>query len=206
MKGHILIVPAAVLATATAVAILDAEASDRSPTLDPGFVPNTGQINPGHAAEPWSDALPQAPQPPQEEARAALMMPDNGAPSAGPGPTPAPNGGEQLTTGSTSASTISQRNDVLDHVPPTAWPLPLNEEQRRQIFKSVMADNSPPAAGAAALKPGSALSFEQTLDLHPLPGAVADMDPLHGLQYVKGKDKVLLVRPPNGIVVDEITM
>jgi hypothetical protein len=206
MKGHILIVPAAVLATATAVAILDAEASDRSPTLDPGFVPNTGQINPGHAAEPWSDALPQAPQPPQEEARAALMMPDNGAPSAGPGPTPAPNGGEQLTTDSTSASTtaggrarpvgpigattqtmpakFSQRNDVLDRVPPTAWPLLLNEEQRRQILKSVMADNSPPAAGAAALKPGSALSFEQTLDLHPLPGAVADMDPLHGLQYV----------------------
>ncbi len=228
MKGHILIVPAAVLATATAVAIVAAQASDRSPTVDPGFVPNTGQINPGHAAEPWSDAPPQAPQPSQEEARAALMMPDNGAPSAGPGSTSAPNGGEQLTTGSTSASTtaagragptgpigattqtmpakFSQRNDVLDRVPTTAWPLPLNEEQRRQIFNSVMADSSPPAAGAAALKPGSSLSFEQTLDLHPLPGAVADMDGLHGLQYVKGKDKVLLVRPPNGIVVDEITM
>jgi hypothetical protein len=228
MKGHILIVPAAVLATATAVAIVAAQASDRLPTVDPGFVPNTGQINPGHAAEPWSDALPQAPQPTQEEARAALMMPDNGAPSAGPGSTSAPNGGEQLTTGSTSASTtaagragptgpigattqtmpakFSQRNDVLDRVPTTAWPLPLNEEQRRQIFNSVMADSSPPAAGAPALKPGSSLSFEQTLDLHPLPGAVADMDGLHGLQYVKGKDKVLLVRPPNGIVVDEITL
>ena len=228
MKGHILIVPTAVLATATAVAIVAAQASDRSPTVDPGFVPNTGQINPGHAAEPWSDALPRAPQPSQEEARAALMMPDNGAPSAGPGSTPAPNGAEQLTTGSTSASTtaaapasspgpigattqtmpakFSQRNDVLDRVPTTAWPLPLNEEQRRQIFNSVMADGSPPAAGAAALKPGSSLSFEQTLDLHPLPGAMADMDGLHGLQYVKGKDRVLLVRPPNGIVVDEITL
>jgi len=228
MKGHILIVPAAVLATATAVAIVAAQASDRSPTVDPGFVPNTGQINPGHAAEPWSDAPPQAPQPSQEEARAALMAPDNGAPSAGPGSTSAPNGAEQLTTGSTSASTtaaapasspgpigattqtmpakFSQRNDVLDRVPTTAWPLPLNEEQRRQIFNSVMADGSPPAAGAAALKPGSSLSFEQTLDLHPLPGAVADMDGLHGLQYVKGKDRVLLVRPPNGIVVDEIAL
>ena len=228
MKGHILIVPAAVLATATAVAIVAAQASDRSPTVDPGFVPNTGQINPGHAAEPWSDAPPQAPQPSQEEARAALMAPDNGAPSAGPGSTSAPNGAEQLTTGSTSASTtaaapasspgpigattqtmpakFSQRNDVLDRVPTTAWPLPLNEEQRRQIFNSVMADGSPPAAGAAALKPGSSLSFEQMLDLHPLPGAVADMDALHGLQYVKGKDKVLLVRAPNGIVVDEIAL
>jgi hypothetical protein len=228
MKGRIFIVPAAVLATATAVAIVAAQASDRPPTVDPGFVPNTGQINPGHAAEPWSDALPRAPQPSQEEARAALMAPDNGAPSAGPGSTPAPNGAEQLTTGSSSASTsavgsaaptgpigattqtmpakFSQRNDVLDRVPPTAWPLPLNEEQRRQIFNSVMADGSPPAAGAAALKPGSSLSFEQTLDLHPLPGAVADMDGLHGLQYVKGKDRVLLVRPPNGIVVDEIAL
>ena len=228
MKGHIPIVRAVVLATATAVAIVAAQASDRSPTIDPGFVPNTGQINPGHAAEPWSDAPPQAPQPSQEEARAALMMPDNGAPSAGPGSTSALNDGQQLTTGSTSASTtaagrawptgpigattqtmpakFSQRNDVLDRVPTTAWPLPLNEEQRRQIFNSVMADSSPPAAGAAALKPGSSLSFEQTLDLHPLPGAVADMDGLHGLQYVKGKDKVLLVRPPNGIVVDEITL
>jgi len=228
MKGHILIVPAGVLAAATAVAIVAAQASDRWPTVDPGFVPNTGQINPGHAAEPWSDALPRAPQPSQEEARAALMMPDNGAPSAGPGSTPAPNGAEQLTTGSTSASTtaaapasspgpigattqtmpakFSQRNDVLDRVPTTAWPLPLNEEQRRQIFNSVMAEGSPPAAGAAALKPGSALSFEQTLDLHPLPGAVADIDGLHGLQYVKGKDKVLLVRAPNGIVVDEIAL
>jgi hypothetical protein len=228
MKGRILIVPAAVLTTATAVAIVAAQASDRPPTVDPGFVPNTGQINPGHAAEPWSDALPRAPQPSQEEARAALMAPDSGAPSAGPGSTPPPNAAEQLTTGSSSASTnaagsaaptgpigattqtmpakFSQRNDVLDRVPPTAWPLPLNEEQRRQIFNSVMADSSPPAAGAAALKPGSALSFEQTLDLHPLPGAVADMDGLHGLQYVKGKDKVLLVRAPNGIVVDEIAL
>ena len=85
MKSPVFIVPAAVLATATAVAILVAQAGDRSPTLDPGFVPNTGQINSGHAAEPWSDALPQEEPPSQEEARAALMMPDDGTPSAGQG-------------------------------------------------------------------------------------------------------------------------
>jgi len=38
MKSPVFIVPAAVLATATAVAILVAQAGDRSPTLDPGFV------------------------------------------------------------------------------------------------------------------------------------------------------------------------
>jgi hypothetical protein len=28
---------------------------------------------------------------------------------------------------------------------------------------------------------------------------------LHGLKYVKGKNKVFLARPPNAVVVDEIT-
>jgi hypothetical protein len=226
MKGHILSVPAAVLATATAVAVVAAQAGDRSLTIDLGFVPNTGQINIGHAAEPWSDALPQEQQPSQEEARAALMMPDDGAPSAGQGSagqTP----GEQLTTASTSISTsttgtagpsgpigattqtmpakFSRRNDLLDRVPTTAWPLPLNEQQRQQIYTAVIADNSQPVAGATELKPGSFLSFDQARDLHALPQAVAGIDGLHGLKYLKGKNKALLVRPPNGFVVDEIT-
>ena len=42
--------------------------------------------------------------------------------------------------------------------------------------------------------------------MHPLPQALAGIDGLQGLQYVKGKDKVLLVRPSNGIVVDQINM
>jgi len=202
MKSPVFIVPAAVLATATAVAILVAQAGDRSPTLDPGFVPNTGQINSGHAAEPWSDALPQEEPPSQEEARAALMMPDDGTPSAGQGSAgQIPSG--QLTTAGTSVSTttgtagppigattqtmpanFSQRNDLLDRVPTTAWPLPLNEQQCKQIYTAVMADNSQSAPGATELKPGSFLSFNQTQDLHGLPQAG---------------------RPPNGFVVDEIT-
>jgi hypothetical protein len=224
MKSPIFIVPAAVLATATAVAILAAQVGARSPTLDPGFVPNTGQINTGHAAEPWSDSLPQERPPSQEEARAALMIPDDGAPSAGQG-SAGQSAGEQLTTASTSVSAgtaapsgpigattqtmpakFSQRNDLLDRVPTTAWPLPLSEERRRQIFNSVMADNSQQAAGTVTLKPGDTLSFERTRNMHPLPQAVAGIDGLQGLQYVKAKDKVLLVRPPNGYVVDEIAL
>jgi hypothetical protein len=228
MKSHRFVITTAALATAAIITVRATQAGDPVSTIDPGFVPDTGQINTGHAAEPWSDALRQAPQPPQEEARAALMMPDNGAPSVGPGPTPASNGGEQLTTASTSASTtagegavpvgpigattqtmpakFSHRNDVLDRVPATAWPLPLNKQQREQIYNAVMADNSHPAVGAATLKPSDTLSFDQTRDLHPLPQAVAGIDGLHGLEYLKGKNKVLLVRPPNAIVVDEITL
>jgi hypothetical protein len=226
MKSPVFIAPAAVLATATAVAILAAQAGDRLPTLDPGFVPNTGQINTGHAAEAWSDALPQGQPPSQEEARAALMMPDDGASSAGQG-SQRQSPGEQLTTASTSILTtiagaaglwdpigattqtmpakFSRRNDVLDHVPTTAWPLPLNEQQRRQIYRAIMADNSQPAPGATELKPGSFLSFDQAGDLRALPQAVAGIDGRHGLKYLKGRNKVLLVRPPNGFVVDEIT-
>jgi hypothetical protein len=226
MKSPVFIVPAAVLATATAVAILAAQAGARSPTLDPGFVPNTGQINTGHAAEPWSDSLPQARPPSQEDARAALMMPDDGAPSTGQG-SARQTAGEQLTTASTSVSTtiagtpassgpigattqtmpakFSQRNNLLDRVPTTAWPLPLNEQQRREIYTAVMADNSQPAAAAAELKPGSFLAFDQARDLHALPRSVAAIDGLHGLKYLKAKNKALLVRPPNGFVVDEIT-
>jgi hypothetical protein len=69
-----------------------------------------------------------------------------------------------------------------------------------------MADESLPAAAAASLKPASSLAFEQRHDMHPLPQAVAAIDGLQGLDYVKGKDKVLLVRPSTGIVVDEVTM
>ena len=112
MKGRILIAAAAALAAAGPMFVAATRAAD----TQPGFVPATGQINPGQAAQPWSNAppLPQDQQPAQEEARAALMSSDNGVPSAGQsagqgpaqgaaqGPaqggvqaTPPPNGGDQ---------------------------------------------------------------------------------------------------------------
>ncbi|MGB3742953.1 MAG: hypothetical protein WBD11_00240 [Xanthobacteraceae bacterium] len=101
---------------------------------------------------------------------------------------------------------FSERNELFDHVPVTAWPLPLNKQRREQIYRAVMADNSQAAAGAAALKPGSFLTYQQMLDEKALPASVTGIDGLQGLKYLKGKDKVLLVRPPNGYVVDEITL
>src|SRR5690242_10571888 len=238
---------AAALATAAPLLIAAAQAADPSAPAQPGVVPATGQINPGHAPAPWSAAapLPQDAQPAQEDARAALMMPDNGAPSAGQSagqgpaqgtsqgtsqaPPPPANAGQPGGTditgsagvngGATAAPSgpigatiqtmpakFSKRNDVLDHMPIAAWPLPLNEEQRRQIYQAVMADKSPAAADAAALKPAASLSVEQRRDMRPLPESLAAIDGLQGLQYLKAKDKVLLVRPATGIVVDEVAM
>ncbi len=216
MKGHTLVAATAALAAATAIFITTAQAENPSSTTNPGFVPDTGQINPGHAAQPWSAAppLPQDQQPAQEDARAALMMPDDGAPSAGQGTTPAQSSGDQATTGAApgSATTATGAGPpgpigaTVQTMPAMAWPLRLNEQQRQQIYKAVMADKSAPAAGAEALKPASALAFEQLHEMHPLPQAVAGIDGLQGLKYVKGTDKVLLVRPSNGIVVDQVTM
>lgn len=231
MKGHTLKAATAVLALATTILVSTAlvpralvpaaRAEDQSSTLNPGFVPNTGRINPGQAAQPWSTApaLQQAQQPAQEDARAALMMPDNGAPSAGQAnqanqdgqqATPSQNSSAQSgpigSTVQTMPAKFSKRNDLLDHMPMMAWPLPLNEQQRQQIYQAVMNDKSQPVEGAASLKPASSLSYDQRRDLQPLPQSVTNIDGLQDLKYVKGKDKVFLVRPSSGIVVDEIAM
>jgi hypothetical protein len=274
LKGHTLTAATAALAIATALSIGAAPAADPSSTANPGFAPDTGRINSGQAAQPWTTAppLPQDKQPAQEDARAALMMPDNGAPSAGQtsggqasggqasggqasggqasggqasggqtsgGQTSAgqtsvdqatppaqnsaapPAGGDATSTAANPAAgpqgpigatiqtmpaKFSRRNDLLDHMPMMAWPLPLNEQQRQQIYQAVMADKSQPVEGAAALKPAGSLSFEQKREMQPLPDAVMNIDGLQGLKFVKGKDKVFLVRPSSGIVVDEITM
>lgn len=275
-------------------------ATDTSKTTDPGFVPSTGQINPGKAPAPWSAtrSLPQDQQPSQEDARAALMHPDpvgvsalgEATPQTGAGqattgaatnpaanvagetkmtpqspsgsattqlpgangatsPTPSPgalqspnaaagqapaaqaateqqpasaNGNEQSAANANGAvvnmrgpigatlqtmpAKFSERNDLLDHMPIMAWPLRLDEQQRHKIYETVMAQPGQPVTGVDHLKPAASLTFEQTEHLTPLPAEIANIDGLQGLSYVKGKNRVLLVRPSTRIIVDEITM
>jgi hypothetical protein len=214
----------AAVAAALAISAAAAQAgSVPSSDTDPGFNPQSGQINPGDAPHPWSAgaALPQDKRPSQEQARAALLMPDPaGVSSLGEAPAQE----NQATTGAASppaapvapsgpiGSTLqtmpakfSHRNDLLDHLPVMSWPLLLNEQQRQQIYQAVMADKSQPAADADSLKPATFLTFAQTRDVRPLPSSVSGIDGLGGLGYIKTKNKVLLVRPPTGIVVDQIT-
>ena len=87
-------------------------------------------------------------------------------------------------------------------------PLALTEQQRQRIYQTIMADKArEPAAGAESLAPAAFLSTEQALnEAQPMPDSLQDIELLKGLQYVKAKDKVLLVTPASRIVVDAITM
>jgi len=193
-----------------------------------GFIPDTGQVNPGSAAQPSSQPPDLRSIPTPEEARAALMAPiskqpstgDASAATTGAGATSAgsqqPNGtgasaepppsGPIGSVGQTIPAKFSRRNDILDRVPIMAFPLPLSDQQRKQIYDAVMADNSQPVAGADALKPASELSPDQALNgMHPLPESVRNIDGVTRLYYLKAKGKVLLVEPATRTVVGQIT-
>jgi hypothetical protein len=87
-----------------------------------------------------------------------------------------------------------------------AIPLPLTQEQRKQIYDAVMAEKSQPVAGADALKPASELSPNQALDgMRPLPEGVRGIDGVSRLYYIKAKDRVLLIEPNVRTVVGQIT-
>jgi hypothetical protein len=143
---------------------------------------------------------------PGEGAAAAQEIQSTTGTASPPAPQPAAPAGPIGATLQTMPAKFSQRNALLDRLPVMAWPLLLNVQQRQQIYQAVMADKSQPAPGTEALKPAASLSYAQTRDLRPLPQSVAGIDALRGLQYVKANDKVLLVGPASGIVVDQITM
>ncbi len=169
--------------------------------------------------------------PTPEEARAALLAPIPRQPSTGDalaatigaggrdanaGSQSSPDGnasaepppsGPVGSFGQTIPAKFSKRNDTLDRVPTMAIPLPLSDQQRKQIYDAVMAEKTQPVADADALKPASELSPDQALNgMHPLPESVRGIDGVARLYSVKAKDKVLLVEPATRTVVGQITL
>lgn len=216
-------------ASVAAIALLHAVSSfaqDESKRgINPGLVPNTGQINTGEEPHPWSNS-PDARISTPDEAWAALIEPISRQPSAGadgavttgtsgqqpPAPVATgassepPPSGPIGSFGQTIPAKFSKRNDILDHVPVAATPLPLMAEQRKQIYDAVMAEKSKPVAGADKLKPADELSPDQALNgMQPLPESVRSIDGVSRLYYIKSKDKVLLIEPNVRTVVGEIT-
>jgi hypothetical protein len=216
-------VAAAVISYSLGAAVL-AQDEPKSP-INPGLVPNTGQINTGEAPHPWSSSTDARISTP-EAAWAAIIEPISRQPSAGdPASTTTGAAGQQQPTpgmvgtssepppsgpigsfGQTIPAKFSRRNDILDHVPTVAIPLPLTQEQRKQIYDAVMTEKAPAVAGADTLEPASELSPDQALTgMRPLPASVRGIDGVSRLYYIKARDKVLLIEPNVRTVVGQIT-
>jgi len=207
-----------VIASSTGLIRLD---EVRTSSSDPGFVPDTGQINPGYEPQPpsYSDETIVVPSP--DQARAALMAPISKQPSTGSAVRIATtDAGSNASTsvtdispsgpigsvGETIPAKFSRRNAILDQVQTMAWPLALTDQQRKQIYDAVMASGSQSVADADALAPASELSTDQALSaMHPLPPAVRHIDGIANLYSIKGKTKVLLVEPATRTVVGDIS-
>ena len=179
-------------------------------TIDPGFVPSTGQLNLGYTPQLPSTAVAREISSPAD-ARAAYFASQRPTSALGPDVT---TGAASLeadgaapigATVQTEPAKFSTINDTLDRVPTTAWPLGLSDQQRERIYQAVMTDQTAPATDTGNLERTSELPTEVALNgMHALPASLDDIAQVRGLEYVKTRDKVFLVRPANRIVVDAI--
>jgi len=152
--------------------------------------PNSGQQGAQNPGGPQGDTQPAGSEPP----------PAKDGPTGATGTTAAhaPIGAGPETMPAKFDENIAAR----DRIPIMARPLPLNDEQKRQIYASVMGNTQTPAAQTTA-KPATILPF--SVELSELPGGLQDQIPaVRGYKSVKLQDKVLLVIPETRIVVGEI--
>ena len=101
----------------------------------------------------------------------------------------------------TEPAKFSEKNARLDVVPIMAKPLGLSDAQKRRIVASVTQSNAPVAqisAKPADVLPVTTPVSEFAADLKSVVPATSD------LAFIRTRDKILLVRTPNMIVIDEI--
>jgi hypothetical protein len=124
-------------------------------------------------------------------------------PHANPGPTGdaathAPIGAGPETMPAKFDENVAAR----DRIAIMARPLPLSDEQKRQIYSSAMNDPQVPVAQTTA-EPATILPA--WVELSALPSGLEDQIPaVRGYKYVKLQDKVLLVVPESRVVVGEV--
>jgi hypothetical protein len=112
-------------------------------------------------------------------------------------------GGPIGATGQTMPAKFSAENDALDKMPMMGHPLPLTDEQKRMVYDSLAAN---PEAETKGLTVGPANALPADVALHDLPDKLAEQLPaLKGYKFAKLPDKIVIVSPPNRIVVGEIT-
>ena len=98
----------------------------------------------------------------------------------------------------TMPSTMSPANAQSDHTPIMARPLPLTDDQKRQIVAAV---GSAPVAQVNA-KPAQVLPL--SVALQDLPPDLGNLPALRGYKYVNLADRVIFVAPASREVVGEV--
>ncbi len=101
----------------------------------------------------------------------------------------------------TTPSTVSQRNAQLDSVPIMARGPQLTDAQRKLIVERVMATPGAPAQVDAS--PTEELPASVAMQAWPA-DVIGQVPSIRDTKYVKLSDKILVVRPENRIVVEEI--
>jgi Protein of unknown function (DUF1236) len=105
-------------------------------------------------------------------------------------------------TGHTMPAKFSAANDALDKMPIMGPLLPLTDEQKGMVRDSLAA-TSAPEEGTAAVGPATELPAD--VAIHDLPSNVTEQAPaLKGYKFAKLVDKIVIVSPPNRVVVGEI--
>jgi hypothetical protein len=94
---------------------------------------------------------------------------------------------------------FSKRNAALDSLPILGMPLGLTDDQKKSIMASVKLADKPVQATDATV----AHTLPWNITVHDL-GASANDPRLAKLKYVRTQDRVLLIDPPNRIVVGEV--
>jgi hypothetical protein len=111
-------------------------------------------------------------------------------------------GGPIGATGQTMPAKFSAENDALDQMPIMGHPLPLTDAQKRMVYDSLAANAEAETRGITV---GPAHALPADVAIHGLPEKLTDQVPaLKGYKFVKLIDKIVIVSPPNRIVVGEI--
>jgi Protein of unknown function (DUF1236) len=104
----------------------------------------------------------------------------------------------------TAPAKHSARNAEADRPAIMARPLALTDAQRRAIYERVMSGGPKQETEQFTAEPASVIP--STVALHELPPGIAEEVPvLRGYKYVKVDDRVVIVDPPNRVVVGAIT-
>ncbi len=106
------------------------------------------------------------------------------------------------TDSETVPAQFSARNNALDKLPTMAFPIALSDAQRQAILASVRASK----AQVVNLDVQITEELPVTVELNDLPASVhAEVPNVNKLKFVRLPDeRVLLVNPPNCVVVGEV--